>query len=137
MNKNQNILFNMNFNSDFKFDLQFGQLGEQLFYNLITNKKIEVKRDKWIGITGNIAIEYESRNKPSGIATSEADYWCFIFSGNLEDKIFLIIEINKLKEIARKYYKLGQIKLMGDNDTSKAILIPLKEILNNDSQRTN
>ena len=40
-----------------------------------------------------------------------------------------MIEANKLKEIARIYYKKGSIKQMGDDNTSKAVLIPLKELL--------
>lgn len=35
----------------------------------------EVKSDKQINIYGNICIEYECYNKPSGISTSKARYW--------------------------------------------------------------
>jgi len=119
----------MNFNSDFKYDLKIGQIGEELLNNILQLKKIEVKRDSWIYKSGNIAIEFESRNKPSGIAKSEADYWAIIFSGEYKDETILIIKSTRLKEICRKYYKLGNIKSMGDNNTSKSILIPITEIL--------
>lgn len=119
----------MDYNNDFRHDLEFGQVGEKLIGDIFSNKKIEVKRDKWICKSGNLAIEYISRGKPSGIAKSEADYWCFIVSGEMEDKIILFVEADKLKEIARKYYKQGKVKNMGDNNTSKAVLIPFKEIL--------
>lgn len=118
----------MEYCNDFKYDLKFGQVGEIMLSDIFNEKKIEVKRDKWISKTGNIAIEYESRGKPSGISITKADYWCFIFSGDMEDKIILLIEIEKLKELSRKYYKMGKIKNMGDNNTSKAVLIPFKEI---------
>ena len=43
---------------------------------LFTNgKKVEIKEDKLVGRYGNIAIEYTSRGKPSGISSTEADYW--------------------------------------------------------------
>ena len=119
----------MKYNNDFKYDLKVGQVGEQLLNEILTLKTIEVKRDSWIYKSGNIAIEYESRNKPSGIAKSQADYWAIIFSGDYKDELILIIKENRLKEICREYYKKGNIKTMGDNNTSKAILIPITEIL--------
>jgi hypothetical protein len=119
----------MEYCNDFKYDLKVGQIGEQLLNDIFTLKTIEVKRDSWIYKSGNIAIEYESRNKPSGIAKSEADYWAIIFSGDYKDEIILIIKENRLKDICRTYYKKGNIKSMGDNNTSKAILIPITEIL--------
>ena len=41
----------------------------------------------------------------------------------------VLIKSTRLKEICREYYKLGKIKSMGDNNTSKAVLIPVTEIL--------
>jgi hypothetical protein len=119
----------MEYCNDFKYDLRVGQIGEQLLDDILNFRTIEVKRDSWIYKSGNIAIEYESRNKPSGIAKSQADYWAIIFSGDYKDEIILIIKENRLKEICREYYKKGNIKTMGDNNTSKAILIPITEIL--------
>jgi hypothetical protein len=119
----------MEYCNDFKYDLRVGQVGEKLLNEILSLKTIEVKRDSWIYKSGNIAIEYESRNKPSGIAKSQADYWAIIFSGDYKDEIILIIKANRLKEICREYYKKGNIKTMGDNNTSKAILIPITEIL--------
>jgi hypothetical protein len=121
----------MEFCNDFNYDLKVGQVGEELIAEILKNKKIEVKRDSWISRSGNIAVEYESRGKPSGISKTTADYWCFIVSGSIEDKIIVFIETNKLKEISRKYFKQGNIKEMGDNNTSKSVLIPFKEIINN------
>lgn len=120
----------MNFNNDFRYDLEVGQEGERLVDALFKSKRIEVKRDSWVGRTGNIAIEYESRGKPSGIATTEAEYWIIIFSREYEDKVMLVLETKRLKEVARKYLKDGSVKYMGDSNTSKAVLIPLSEISN-------
>jgi len=119
----------MEYCNDFRYDLKVGQIGEELLHSILHSKTIEVKRDSWIYKSGNIAIEFESRKKPSGISKSEADYWCFIFSGGYNDEIMVLIKSNRLKDICRKYYKLGKIKSMGDNNTSKAVLIPVTEIL--------
>ena len=120
----------MNYNSDFRYDLEIGKEGERIVHEIFANKKLEVKRDSWVGRSGNIAIEFKSRNKPSGIVTTEADYWVFVFSREYEDKVILIVEIKRLKEVARKYAIKGSIKEMGDDNTSMAILIPIKEISN-------
>lgn len=118
----------MEFCNDFNYDLKFGQIGEDIIAEIFSTKKVEVKRDKWICKSGNIAVEFKSRGKPSGIATTTADYWCFILSGEMEDKIILLVEIEKLKYIARTYFLNGSIKSMGDNNTSEAVLIPFSEI---------
>ena len=120
----------MNFNNDFRYDLEVGKEGERIVDSLFKDKLLEVKRDSWVAKSGNIAIEYESRGKPSGIATTEADYWVIIFSGAYQDKVMCVFETERLKEVARKYYMKGYVKAMGDNNTSMAVLIPIKEICN-------
>ena len=120
----------MNFNNDFRYDLEIGKEGERIVDSLFKDKLVEVKRDSWVSISGNIAIEYESRGKPSGIATTEADYWIIIFSGGYQDKVMYVFETELLKEVSRRYFKKGSIKAMGDNNTSMSVLIPIKEISN-------
>ena len=117
-------------NYTFEYDLEFGQEGEGIIADMFENKKIEVKRDNWVGRTGNIAIEYKSRGKPSGIATTQADYWIIMFSREYQDKFMFIIETQRLKEVTKKYFNKGSIKKMGDSNTSSAVLIPIKEINN-------
>ena len=119
----------MEYSNDFKFDLKVGQVGEKMLADILEGCKVEVKRDKWITKSGNIAIEYECRSKPSGIATTQSDWWCLILSGDMEDKMMLLIEISKLKEICRHYYQKGSIKNMGDNNLAKAVLIPFSELI--------
>ena len=53
----------------------------------------EVKYDIMVEKTGNIAIEYESRGKPTGIAVTEADYWVYKFLGQ-----FFIYRTSELKK---------------------------------------
>lgn len=120
----------MNYNNDFKYDLKIGQVGETMLNEILHDSTIEVKRDSWIGRTGNIAVEYQSRGKPSGIATTNASHWCFIFSNEFNDEVMIIIETERLKRISRIFYKKGSIKSMGDNNTSKSVLIPAEKIIN-------
>ena len=81
----------MKFNNDFRFDLEVGKEGERLVDSIFKSKRLEVKRDFWIGRTGNIAIEYESRGNPSGISTTQAEYWVIIFAKEYEEKVILIL----------------------------------------------
>ena len=115
-------------NHDKRFDISLaeGEIMEKEIANILGGLKIEIKHDKMSQKTGNIAIEYESWGRPSGIAISDADYWCIA----LEDSDLLIfIKIDKLKELARKAYANGQITTGGDDNTSKLILIKKNEIL--------
>lgn len=114
----------MDYNSDFRYDLKLGQETENELGRILKDKTIEVKDDSAKSSkTGNVFIEYESRNKPSGISTTLSDYYAIKTS----DGTFILIETNKLKDIARKHYK-NTIN-GGDNNTSKGILIPRCDLL--------
>ena len=123
-------IYNKDYNWD--IDLAFGEVGEQNLYKILKDSKIEVKRDRIALKTGNLAIEYEQNNRPSGIAISKADYWCYIFTKDNEDKVLIILPIERLKAIARKYYLLGNTKDCGDN-YNKIILIPVQDIFDDNT----
>jgi hypothetical protein len=61
-------------NHDNKYDLKMLVKGLEKTYEIKTDVKVAPLFD-----TGNIFIEYESRNKPSGIATSKADWFVTYF----------------------------------------------------------
>ena len=67
----------MRYNSNFKYDLKVGMVAEKILAELLENKTIEVKKDLQAIKTGSIYIEYESRKKPSGLATTQADFYCY------------------------------------------------------------
>ena len=115
----------MKHNSDFRYDLQLGILGEGLVANIFTEKKLEVKTDYKAVKTGNVFVEYFSRDKPSGISTSIADFYVFVLSN--ENVIF--ISAGKLKEKCRKYLNGKRDVLGGDNNTSKGILLPINDLV--------
>lgn len=74
-------------------------------YDIIISKngittKIEVKTDRLAYKTGNIVIEYEYNNKPSGIETTTADFWIyFVINPNKEECYKFPIE--ELKNIVK------------------------------------
>lgn len=119
----------MKYSNSFTYDLEFGEKAEDWVKNLLSNGyKVEVKNDRKIHRTGNLFIEYESRGLPSGLSTTTADYWIYRMS---ELDSALILPVNTLKEVCRNYYKENKyFKLGGDNNTSKAFLIPLIQLLN-------
>jgi hypothetical protein len=67
-------------NYDNQYDLKMMVKGFEKTYEIKTDVKVAPLFD-----TGNIFIEYESRNKPSGISTSKADWFVtyFIFLNEL------------------------------------------------------
>ena len=124
----------MKYSSSFTHDLNFGEKAEDWINELFSNgKHIEVKNDRLIHKTGNLFIEYESRDKPSGLATTTADYWIYRMS---ELDSSLIFPTKALKDVCRIYFKQSIfLKNAGDNNTSRGFLIPstrfLDDITNN------
>ena len=94
-------------------------------YDLIITKdgketKIEVKSDKQASKTGNLAIEYECNNKPSGITSSTADYWIYfiVYPEEKREECFKI-PIDHLKNIIKTCRKVSG----GDGMRSRLYLV--------------
>tara|TARA_R100001244_G_scaffold131259_1_gene104292 strand:- start:123 stop:470 length:348 start_codon:yes stop_codon:yes gene_type:complete len=115
----------MDYNSDFKYDLYLGQLGEKHLGKILNNSKIEVKTDYQATETGNIFVEYRSRNKPSGIVTTHAQWFAYLLSNEL----IILISTKKLTDLCRKYLGTKRDIIGGDSDTSQGILLPIKDLL--------
>ena len=118
------------FNNDKRFDLDlaYGQVFEQKVAEILGQSKIEVKteKDKW-KTTGNIVIEYESRGKPSGIITTEADYW--LHNCAIGDNIVfsLLLKVSTLRQYIAK--QNPRSVRGGDDMTSKLYLIKLTDLV--------
>ena len=132
----------MEYNGDFKYDLALGQLGEGWLGYLLSSKTIEVKFDFGCYRTGNFYIEYESRGKHSGLATTQADYWFLIAASEKGQRLKsdmtdvdgsdilhgILIHTDRLKELCKtKFYRIGVAG--GDNNTSKGVLIKARDLL--------
>ena len=55
----------------FHYDLKMGYNGNEYTY--------EIKTDVYKKDTGNLVIEFECRNKPSGINLTQADYFVYFY----------------------------------------------------------
>lgn len=111
----------------FDIDVKYGEIGENYVLSLLNGaKRVEVKTDRMAHRTGNIAVEYSSRGLPSGISTTKADCWAFVIGDN---NTVIFITTERLKEVARFWYKAGCVVDGGDDNTSKIILIPINQLL--------
>jgi hypothetical protein len=84
-------------------------MHEDQIIEMLQDKKIEVKTERGMWTkTGNIAIEFESYGKPSGINATESDYWFHRLA--VDDDVFctLVFDVPTLKKIVEKldYHKV-------------------------------
>ena len=116
----------------FDLDLSYGKVREQRVADMLTDKKIEVKseRDMWAK-TGNIAIEYESYGKPSGINATEADYWFHNLCIGKDTFATLVFDVPSLKRIIENLdYKKSVSG--GDTNASRMYLLNLLKLFSSD-----
>ena len=116
----------------FDIDLQYGQIREKLVLDMLQDKKIEVKseRDIWQK-TGNIAIEYESYGKPSGISSTEADYWFHNLCIGEDTFATLVFKTDNLKSIINNLDYKKTVR-GGDHLASKMYLLNIKQLFSSD-----
>ena len=114
--------------ADKRFDLNLveGQLAETELLKLLGDSTLEVKRDFAVSKTGNLAIEFMCRDKPSGIITTVANWWALALSGDkFNDEVIVLIKTSRLKRL------LEGIRTVfgGDGNKSEMFLLPVKNLL--------
>jgi hypothetical protein len=116
----------------FDLDLKYGTVREDKVAEMLQDKKIEVKseRSMWMK-TGNIAIEYESWGKPSGIRATESDYWFHNLCVGDNEYCTLVFKTEVLRTIVDKLDKFKTVS-GGDNNASKMFLINLQKLFSSD-----
>ena len=120
-------------NYDFYLDIIEGEEAEALIGWLrieLAKRTIEVKRDIYVAKSGNVAIEYECRGKPSGIAVSKANWWAIVLDGpgyEMEQVVF--IKRLKLKRMCKRLLNTNRDAKGGDANKSKIILLPVSELV--------
>ena len=116
----------------FDIDLEYGKVREQKVADMLQDKKIEVKseRDVWQK-TGNIAIEYESYGKPSGINATESDYWFHNLCIGDETFATLVFDTPSLRRIIANLDKKRSVS-GGDNNASRMYLLNLQKLFSSD-----
>ena len=116
----------------FDIDLEYGKVRERHVADMLQDKKIEVKSERgmWQN-TGNIAIEYESYGKPSGINATESDYWFHNLCVGDDTFCTLVFKVDSLKQIIENLdYK--RTVSGGDHNASKMYLLNLQKLFSSD-----
>jgi len=116
----------------FDIDLEYGKVRERHVADMLQDKKIEVKSERgmWQN-TGNIAIEYESYGKPSGINATESDYWFHNLCVGDDTFCTLVFKVDSLKKIIENLdYK--RTVSGGDHNASKMYLLNLQKLFSSD-----
>lgn len=120
------------FNGDRKFDIQLGRARrhEGRLGDVLQGAKIELKTETWQWErTGNIAIEYKQDGKPSGIATTEADFWVHELCRGDETLCYLWFPVDRLKAICRDAYRRGCRREGGDGGRFEMVVLSLSDLL--------
>ena len=120
----------MEYNSDFQYDLKFGNKAETEFAEIVKDSTVEIKSDRKTIETGNIYIEYKSRGKQSGLATTKAKTWVY----KIQEGCMIVIDTELLKKTLRYLIKsrLAVDKVRGgDNNTSLGILVNIERLIEN------
>ena len=119
----------MEFCSDFRTDLIFGNEFETELGRIFNNKNVECKDEsrKWKE-TGNMFFEIESYNRDGGLKHTQSDYW----AEKLSNDLIIIIKTDKLKELLPKLYDKEWATIIkgGDKNTSKGYLINTLRLIN-------
>jgi hypothetical protein len=116
----------------FDIDLEYGTIREDKVAEMLTNKKVEVKSERGMWMkTGNIAIEYQSYGKPSGIKATESDYWFHNLCIGDNEYCTLVFKTDVLRTIVDKLDTFRTVS-GGDHNASQMYLINLQKLFSSD-----
>ena len=120
----------------FDIDLQYGKIREGALADMLQHSKIEVKSERGMWQkTGNIAIEYESYGKPSGINATESDYWFHNLCIGKETYATLVFNTDILRNIINSLdYKRSVSG--GDHNASRMYLVNIQKLFSSDVIKT-
>jgi hypothetical protein len=119
-------------NKKWDLDLSKGIEMEDTFKEFLNGAKVEVKSERHIWEhSGNHYVEYECDGKPSGIQSTEADYWALMLVREIDGKdvpvMTYIIPIETMLQLARDNWDKRRV-IGGDDKKTKGVLVPIKEI---------
>ena len=116
-------------NSSFDLDLSYGQAGENLVEELLTQgRTVEVKRDRKWHSTGNVYVEVEcwymrtESWEPSGVMVTKAEYWAFVL-----EKGVLMVPTNHVLYAIKNFGR--EITCEIPPNRSKGYLITVDDLL--------
>ena len=125
---------------NFKYDLEFGELWETKLNDILENKKLELKTERGIWVnSGNLAIEISYRGKPSGLRTTQAEYWMHLleYEGGLFASI--MVEVAVLKKTVDKMVNSDKARIVmgGDDMQSELVLVHMSELFKRNNNYPN
>ena len=119
-----------------KFDIQLarGLIEERKLAEIFAARRIEtieVKSESWLWErTGNIAIEFASNGRPSGINATEADYWVHNLMRDGATLAYIMFPVDRLRDLVAQARLEGRAcHESGDGGRQSLALIRLADIL--------
>jgi hypothetical protein len=95
--------------------------GRRLAFQNLPLSAMEVHSDRKARYSGQFFVEFECRDKPSGIATSQAKFWAV----ELHDNAWAIIPTARLREVVAQQKALRGTVRGGDGGAAEGVLVPL------------
>jgi len=118
---------------DWVYDKDRGDVGERLLGEIL--QSAEVKTDYQWQKTGNLFIEFEAwrdgKMQPSGIQTTEAQYWVFVLPVGVKQQI---VQCFPTSLIRRMCEGKQEIPMNNGSNPTKGYLIKISEIMNKVSE---
>lgn len=85
----------------------------------------EVKSDRMACRTGNVAIETRCNGLPSGISSTEADYYAYFVLQPASEASLYMIPTEHLRTMVTKNYRMVR---GGDRCASEMVLVPITDL---------
>ena len=119
--------------NNWDIDLEFGHAWESVIIGVFSSKEksceVKAERGLWER-TGNFVIEIRYDDKPSGISTTNAHWWCHCFiKDNGEFSFAILFTVENLRNIIKKRHEKGWLRtaMGGDGMRSELAIIPISE----------
>jgi hypothetical protein len=106
----------------FDIDLRDGGIREEAFAHVLFRASVEHKFDEKCRETGNVFLEFRQHGKPSGLATTTAEFWAI----EVDRECWVVMATERLKAIARQAAREpGRRRKGGDGDAFDGVVVPL------------
>ncbi len=111
----------------FDKDLREGKAREDAFVHVLLRSRVEHKRDKKAGRTGNVAIEIEQicsdgETRRSGVMTTTAEYFAIEYA----PECWLIVPTEYVKSLATRAVGDKLDRWIGDGGNHRNALVPIE-----------
>jgi len=105
-----------------------GEIAENTLADLMQSDgtTVEVKRDFKISDTGNLAIEFMCGGNPSGISTSQAEWWAYMLDGEYYNgEVIILIRKKRLERLLLP----ARVVRGGDHNKAEMYLLHAEELV--------